>query len=55
MDMDGNQVDQQVASLALLVTQQRRTQCRMAKVLKDAEIRHRSVRPLSCSLIGSFI
>lgn len=42
-DSDGNQVDQQVASLEALVTQQRRTQCRMAKVLKDAEIRHRSV------------
>ncbi|XP_043280636.1 CTTNBP2 N-terminal-like protein [Venturia canescens] len=43
MDADGNQIDQQVASLEALVTQQRRTQFRMAKVLKDAEIRHRSV------------
>ncbi|XP_046747580.1 CTTNBP2 N-terminal-like protein isoform X3 [Diprion similis] len=40
---DKKQVDQQVASLEALVMQQRRTQCRMAKVLKDAEIRHRAV------------
>lgn len=40
---EGNQIDQQVASLEALVTQQRRTQCRMNKVLKDAELRHRAV------------
>ncbi|XP_015599503.1 uncharacterized protein CG10915 [Cephus cinctus] len=38
-----NQIEQQVASLEALVTQQRRTQCRMAKLLKDAEIRHGAV------------
>ena len=36
-------LDQQVVSLETLVTQQRRMQCRMAKVLKEAELRHRSV------------
>ncbi|XP_012277277.1 uncharacterized protein CG10915 isoform X2 [Orussus abietinus] len=41
--VDGSQVDQQVASLEALVTQQRRMQCRMAKVLKDAEVRHQAV------------
>lgn len=41
--LEGNQIDQQVASLEALVTQQRRTQCRMHKVLKDAEFRHRAV------------
>ncbi|XP_014607076.1 PREDICTED: uncharacterized protein CG10915 isoform X1 [Polistes canadensis] len=40
---EGNQIDQQVASLEALVMQQRRTQCRMNKVLKDAELRHRAV------------
>lgn len=40
---EGNQINQQVASLEALVTQQRRTQCRMTKVLKDAELRHRAV------------
>lgn len=40
----GSQVDQQTASLEALITQQRRMQCRMAKVLKEAEIRHRAVR-----------
>lgn len=40
---EGNQIDQQVASLEALVMQQRRTQCRMTKVLKDAELRHRAV------------
>lgn len=39
----GNQVDPQIASLEALVLQQRRMQVRMAKVLKDAEIRHRAV------------
>ncbi|XP_051174136.1 CTTNBP2 N-terminal-like protein [Leptopilina boulardi] len=39
----GSQVDQQTASLEALITQQRRMQCRMAKVLKEAEIRHRAV------------
>lgn len=39
---DKKHVDQQVASLEALVMQQRRTQCRMTKVLKDAEIRHRA-------------
>ncbi|KAG7199931.1 hypothetical protein KM043_014367 [Ampulex compressa] len=39
---EGNQIDQ-VAALEALVIQQRRTQCRMTKVLKDAEIRHRAV------------
>ncbi|XP_071640831.1 CTTNBP2 N-terminal-like protein isoform X1 [Temnothorax longispinosus] len=41
--VEGNQIDQQVASLEALVTQQRKAQCRMTKVLRDAEIRHRSV------------
>ncbi|XP_057341743.1 CTTNBP2 N-terminal-like protein isoform X2 [Microplitis mediator] len=41
--MENNQTDRQVASLEALVTQQRRMQCRMAKVLKEAEIRHRTV------------
>lgn len=41
--IEGNQIDQQVASLEALVTQQRKTHCRMTKVLRDAEIRHRSV------------
>ncbi|KAH0546133.1 CTTNBP2 N-terminal-like protein isoform X2 [Cotesia glomerata] len=43
MRMENNQTDRQVASLEALVTQQRRMQCRMAKVLKEAEIRHRLV------------
>lgn len=42
--MESNQTDRQVASLEALVTQQRRMQCRMAKVLKEAEIRHRLVK-----------
>lgn len=41
--MECSQADRQVASLEALVTQQRRTQCRMAKVLKEAEMRHRTV------------
>ncbi|KAL0104771.1 hypothetical protein PUN28_016422 [Cardiocondyla obscurior] len=41
--VEGNQIDQQVASLEALVTQQRKAQCRMTKVLRDAEIRHRAV------------
>ncbi|XP_029178862.1 uncharacterized protein CG10915 isoform X2 [Nylanderia fulva] len=41
--VEGNQIDQQVASLEALVMQQRKAQCRMTKVLRDAEIRHRSV------------
>lgn len=41
--VEGNQIDQQVASLEALVTQQRKTHCRMTKVLRDAEIRHRTV------------
>ncbi|XP_067209848.1 CTTNBP2 N-terminal-like protein isoform X2 [Linepithema humile] len=40
--VEGNQIDQQVASLEALVTQQRKAQCRMTKVLRDAEIRHRA-------------
>ncbi|XP_015436833.1 PREDICTED: uncharacterized protein CG10915 [Dufourea novaeangliae] len=46
MAVDGqeqNQIDQQVASLEALVTQQRRMQSRMTKILKDAELRHRAV------------
>ena len=38
-----NQIDQHVASLEALVTQQRRMQSRMTKILKDAELRHRVV------------
>jgi len=45
--VEGNQIDQQVASLEALVTQQRKAQCRMTKVLRDAEIRHRAVSILS--------
>lgn len=41
--VEGNQIDQQVASLEALVMQQRKAQCRMTKVLRDAEIRHRAV------------
>ncbi|XP_070169449.1 CTTNBP2 N-terminal-like protein isoform X2 [Polyergus mexicanus] len=41
--IEGNQIDQQVASLEALVMQQRKAQCRMTKVLRDAEIRHRAV------------
>lgn len=44
--VEGNQIDQQVASLEALVTQQRKAQCRMTKVLRDAEIRHRAVHIL---------
>jgi len=46
--VEGNQIDQQVASLEALVTQQRKAQCRMTKVLRDAEIRHRAVRLFCC-------
>lgn len=49
--VEGNQIDQQVASLEALVTQQRKAQCRMTKVLRDAEIRHRSVRILFLSYL----
>uniref|UniRef100_A0A1B6EA52 Cortactin-binding protein-2 N-terminal domain-containing protein n=1 Tax=Clastoptera arizonana TaxID=38151 RepID=A0A1B6EA52_9HEMI len=38
-----NLADQQLSSLENLVLQQRRAQIRMAKVLKDAELRHRKV------------
>ncbi|XP_033214834.1 uncharacterized protein CG10915 isoform X2 [Belonocnema kinseyi] len=41
--LQGCQADQQAASLEALIAQQRRMQCRMAKVLKEAEIRHRAV------------
>ncbi|XP_076178079.1 cortactin binding protein N-terminal like nausicaa isoform X2 [Ptiloglossa arizonensis] len=43
MGHEPNQIDQQVASLEALVTQQRRMQSRMTKVLKEAELRHRAV------------
>lgn len=38
-----NQINKQVATLEALVTQQRCMQFKMAKVLKDAELRHRAV------------
>ncbi|XP_011145036.2 uncharacterized protein CG10915 isoform X2 [Harpegnathos saltator] len=41
--VEGNQIDQKVASLEALVSKQRIAQCRMSKVLRDAEIRHRAV------------
>lgn len=37
-------VNQQLNSLENLVTQQRRSQARVARVLKEAELRHRKVR-----------
>lgn len=43
MGHEPNQIDQQVGSLEALVTQQRRMQSRMTKVLKEAELRHRAV------------
>ncbi|XP_076621260.1 cortactin binding protein N-terminal like nausicaa isoform X1 [Colletes latitarsis] len=43
MRHEPRQIDQQVASLEALVTQQRRMQSRMTKVLKEAELRHRAV------------
>lgn len=49
--IEGNQIDQQVASLEALVTQQRKAQCRMTKVLRDAEIRHRAVRIFFCCIV----
>lgn len=38
-----NQINKQVATLEALVTQQRCMQFKMAKVLKEAELRHRAV------------
>nr|XP_034173593.1 uncharacterized protein CG10915 isoform X2 [Osmia lignaria] len=38
-----NQIDKQVATLEALVTQQRRMQSKMTKILKEAELRHRAV------------
>lgn len=42
--VEGNQIDQKVASLEALVSKQRIAHVRMSKVLRDAEIRHRAVR-----------
>lgn len=43
--------EQQLSSLENLVLQQRRAQVRIARVLKDAELRHRKVScKLSCQL-----
>lgn len=41
-----NQINKQVATLEALVTQQRCMQLKMAKVLKEAELRHTGVRIL---------
>lgn len=49
--VEGNQIDQKVASLEALVSKQRIAQCRMSKVLRDAEIRHRAVSVSLCSIL----
>ncbi|XP_076751910.1 cortactin binding protein N-terminal like nausicaa isoform X1 [Xylocopa sonorina] len=42
-EQEPNQINKQVATLEALVTQQRSMQFKMAKVLKEAELRHRAV------------
>lgn len=42
-----DQSDQTLATLEALVVQQKRMQSRMAKILKDAEMRHRTVSKIN--------